>query len=371
MRARRAAFVLPAIALSATACARPGDAASGGTIQIRQIGTIGSDGGDGALSSIPTSIARDAAGRWLVAAPAQAAAEPVGVYAPTGEFLGRIGTVGDGPGEFRRPTHVLRAWSDSLLILDREQRRVSVLSPTHAYARSFALAPAAQNAEPAQGGQFFINAPSHRRDSAGASVFRFSRHGEETGAYGAGDEPCPPRECSWTGAREIVPDRDGVWLVSQYFSFSVSHWSYDGRITRRMEIDAAWFPPYDSLSGPTPDRPPQSSITGAWLDRDGRLWIIGFAADPQWYRGLGPVQADEGGLEYYPMTQRNDVLNAIIEVRDTARGDVLAFRRFDDAAFLLPIGDNFVGRIRESDDGWVLVDVLEVRLVERRLAETP
>lgn len=356
---RRHAHVTIAVALLASMGCHPKDKLPG-RIDIQNVATLGSDGGAGALSSMPESIIRDSAGHFLVATPNQASAEPVGIYDSTGQFLGRIGGIGSGPGEYQEPALLLRGAHDSIFILDNAQRRMSTLSPALMYVRSQSLPTRIQDAALGPNGELIASTPGYRSDSSFRPVFAFTKDGNAERSYGDAAGKCGP-DCSWRLARIIIPDRQGIWLVSRFFAFSVEHWSADGRLLRRLNIQSDWFAPYDSLLMPTPDRPPQAVITGAWLDGAGRLWIIGNAPDPDWQEGLGPERPGEGGLRYFPIEHRNRALDGIIEVRDTASGARLAFRRLDDAPFLIRAGDQMIGHLYENDAGWVLVDLLRVK----------
>ena len=339
-----------------TACRdEPG---GGPNIEIRKLGTIGSDGGEGALSGLPTSIARDSAGRWLVAS----SAELPGVYSPSGRFLGRIGAVGDGPGEYRRASFIVRSRGGTILIVDEPSRRLSTLSPGLEYLSSVILPTWPHDAVPAPDGGLLINAPSFDRGASGASVLHVTSAGTVAKAYGTTGRACA-RRCSSERARLIVPVRDGVWLVTRFFTPEAERWTSDGRRAAAFDIQSDWFRAYDSIRGPTPIRPPVPMLTGAWIDGRGRLWTLGQTADPQWPKGLGPLQqAREGGDSLYPVKAPVDVFNAFIEVRDTADGSLLARRRLDDAYYLMHIDGNVIGRVRETDDGWVLVDLFEATM---------
>ena len=335
---------------------------AGPTIQLQSIGAIGSDGGEGALSSGPSSIARDSAGRWLVATPSQASPELPGIYSPSGRFLRRIGTLGDGPGEYRRVSHIVRTRGDTILFVDEAARRLSVLSPGLAYVTSVPLPTWPHDVSAAPDGGLFISAPSFDRSAAGPAVLHVTRQGVVEAGYGATDRPCAQR-CSSERARLMAPTADGVWLVARFFTPVVERWTLDGRRNAVFEIHSEWFPPYDSIRGPTPERPPAAMLTGAWIDGHGRLWTLGQTADPEWKNGLGPAEhAREGGGLRYPMTVPTDVVNAFIEVRDTVTGSLVARRRLDDAYYLMHIDGNVIGRVRETDDGWVVVDLLEVSM---------
>lgn len=59
------------------------------------------------------------------------------VIAPSGELLDTLGQRGKGPGEFKQFTSLVLSRGDSLYILDEQNRRVSVFSPSGTIVRSF------------------------------------------------------------------------------------------------------------------------------------------------------------------------------------------------------------------------------------------
>lgn len=67
------------------------------------------------------------------------------VFAQDGSRSMRIGTEGDGPGEFRDPVELHRLGADSVVVWDWGQGRATVLTPALTYARSFTLLPSVPN----------------------------------------------------------------------------------------------------------------------------------------------------------------------------------------------------------------------------------
>ena len=62
------------------------------------------------------------------------------VIGPSGELLDTLGQRGRGPGEFKQFTSLVLSRGDSLYILDEQNRRVSVFSPSGTIVRSFLVA---------------------------------------------------------------------------------------------------------------------------------------------------------------------------------------------------------------------------------------
>lgn len=61
------------------------------------------------------------------------------IFDASGRFVTRIGTSGDGPGEFRAPTEILTTPGDTLLVWDRRAQRLTWFSPSGAVERELTL----------------------------------------------------------------------------------------------------------------------------------------------------------------------------------------------------------------------------------------
>jgi hypothetical protein len=77
-----------------------------------------------------------------------------------GSFLGEVGGVGDGPGEFRRLTSLKRYGTDSLVAFDADLRRISIFTTDGDFARSIQLRQPGPEplhaAYPLSGGNFVV-----------------------------------------------------------------------------------------------------------------------------------------------------------------------------------------------------------------------
>lgn len=76
---------------------------------------------DAARALVPSGVTTDAFGRVWVA---DEAAHRILWYSPDGTRLGEAGTLGSDPGQFRRPTDLVRLGSLGVAVLDVENRRV-------------------------------------------------------------------------------------------------------------------------------------------------------------------------------------------------------------------------------------------------------
>ncbi len=98
------------------------------SLQFERITRLGVEDGEGALEAFPLDVARDESGRFYVLSAARSAPA---VFDSDGKFLSRLGRVGQGPREFRWPLEVVVLPGDSLLVIDGENQRMTILSATH------------------------------------------------------------------------------------------------------------------------------------------------------------------------------------------------------------------------------------------------
>lgn len=90
---------------------------------------------EGGIYGAPIAADRDSGGRTWVVVSEQL---PM-LFSETGEFLGRVGSLGEGPSEFRAVSEVVHAAHDSVAFVDVGNSRVSVWSSTSAMHRAISV----------------------------------------------------------------------------------------------------------------------------------------------------------------------------------------------------------------------------------------
>ena len=270
------------------------------------------------------------------------------LYDEHGHFIDTLGRSGAGPGEYRRPQLILPYRSDSIIVLDRENGRATVLDSTYRVARSFPMIfPVLWGAALTDGSL----ALAHGTGVPGSRVARFGPEGESLD-----EKPWSLEQSRGAAFRSpwlhVGAEPDGTWwTLSLNLRFEFRR--YDGRDS----LLAAWtfppelLPPYEEDQIRTPTRPPQPSIWSAVMDSRDRLWTFAAIADSQWAEGLGPPQKGEGGQEYHPTIDQDAVSDALIIVSEAATGRVLASWRLDSLPGA-PIEPGVVLDGTEDDDGW-------------------
>jgi hypothetical protein len=348
-RARRA-LTLPAFFL--TAAVNCGTPAPQGTIVLDSLLTIGDTAGPGFLPSHPRGMARDSSGRFILTLP-WAGEEPPFVFGSDGRFLARVGGVGEGPGEFRRPQLAFVGASDSLFFVDRQVARLTVYDAELRFVRT-APFPLFSDAVRLPDGSFVITT------LVGPTSFVLQRVGADGTAgarFGQIESPCPRIMCGSTDPRRLSVTSDGrLWAAWWMLRYRISEWSPDGTELSSLAPRSDWFEPYDQPSNPAPDTPPNPMVNAVGQDSAGRVWVLGKAANPRWQDAFGGTFVSEG-QRLHRVTGR--LYDGIVEVLDPRSGTRLALHRFDrDPWFWLP-GD-LIGAVRQSPEGTILVDVYRV-----------
>jgi len=111
-----------------------------------RVGGLGRDEEQQFVEISDATVLRD--GRLLVA---DGRTGLVRLFWPTGDFLGQVGSSGEGPGEFRSPASLNVVRGDSIWIWDRALWRTSLFDSAGAFVRSERYDPTAADLYPMQG----------------------------------------------------------------------------------------------------------------------------------------------------------------------------------------------------------------------------
>ncbi len=242
-----------------------------------------------------------------------------------GRCIGSFGRQGDGPGEYRSIRFVSTDGDGRLAILDR---RLSVLSPD--------LKLEASRAIPGKIQAFRMVSLSH----GNWLLNNYSLPGR---AFWILDSDLSPLRTFGDSVLtdsddlqyQLFPDSEGgFWAAKVSYRFELDHYSSDGVLLKRLSPSSKWFMPWkrDNEREQDPFRQkPRSRITGLWVDTQGRLWIVGIAADAKWH-ATSPALVGSSSEKDYKMPTSADWLtlyDTMIEVIDSSSGTVLASRQYD------------------------------------------
>ena len=298
------------------------------TCEIRLGRSFALEALDDSADGFPAGVRIDARGRFWVLRREDV---PL-VFDSSGRFLRAIGRHGRGPGEYLFPTEILAVPPDTVLVLDGDLRRATVLDRSFRVVRMLAL-------------------PMHFR---GPIVLSWPRRVVGSGAVSTADEAGRPlHELSFAssskavvtrsfgadvGARQVywvsttfhsltVPENGAFW-AGWMFGYQLTQFAVDGRPLRVLTRQPEWFKESSQGGFGTPSTPPPSFLVGLEEDRQGRLWTFVRVPSKSWKAawpalppGTREVSARSIAVE--------KLYDTIVEVVDPRAGRVIARRTFD------------------------------------------
>jgi hypothetical protein len=173
----------------------------------------------------------------------------VRMFGPFGDFLGQVGSPGEGPGEFRAPASLNVVRGDSIWIWDRALWRMSLFSPEGTFVRSERYDPTAAGLYPMRG----MWPESVRLDGQGSRLIRLIRKSMMKASGGV--------------------DQDSIGLaVHRYGAETVE---LTGILPReeQVEVEAPW--------GPTTLTPPLAAGPRIALGSQDDLACVGHGSAPE------------------------------------------------------------------------------------------
>jgi hypothetical protein len=329
------------------------DACPDCAIRLEYVATIGEGTGEGALDEQLQFVARDDRGRFIVTSNVEAL--PF-LYDSSGTYLGRLGSEGEGPGQFTSASAV-HSVADSLYVLDRGQGRILVFDGELSFVRTISGLAPYYAAVSLPGGLLMAN----NSRPTGPPLTVYDAEGEIVATAGDTVVADPVFAHLHQPRRIASSSSGGAWAVKSFFMPVVREWDAAGKLLREFALDVDWYEPYETIRNPGPETPPSPRVTGIWEDQEGRVWITGTAADERWAAGLGESRRGEGGIEYYPIDDIARTLDAYVSVLDAETGQVLHQRRFD--RVFLGIDPTLVIEPRPDDLGFQPLLVHRLTLV--------
>jgi len=349
-------------------------------VQLTRVVTLGDSAGPGALGASLYAVARDGAGRYLVAT---GLTNGVGVYDASGRFVRRItigpDTVPDGStgnvanaadsaaAPFRSAAVGLVALgaADTVHLLDERRRKHLVLAP---HAAGYGVVRTRPLPQHPGGSWFALLLPNDEllatgdvpdREHIGLPLHRVTAEGVIGSSFGADVARRVPGEAS--GFRVLAAADSGRVWAAHLSRYRLERWTLDGARDRAIARVAPWFTPPATVRPLGPDSPPRPQLLAVHQDAAGRLWTLARVADPAWRTTLRRV-ADRRGRAAYAAADLERLVDTVVEVFDPACGRLLASQR---APGLLArfIGDGHIAGWRATRGARPRLDVWRVELL--------
>lgn len=270
----------------------------------------------------------------------QSRRNPPTIFDSTGRFVRTIGRNGEGPGEYRAAEIVLIGELDTAYVIDRSTRRMSILSPTWRYVRSFPVPDAAYSAALTREGSFVVSASLSDRARFGKPFHILDQLGNYQRSFGDQGDPVVPGGSPPLVRIVTKATSAGFWSVSALGQYSIEHWTSDGNRLSALRRTTPWFrqenKPRYTFSA---DVPPSPFIISAVQDSSGLIWTSILVHDARWREVVRWDNQKTGELASVPtITDRDLAYDVLIEVIDPVKGVLLTTHRLDEswAAFAAP-----------------------------------
>jgi hypothetical protein len=156
-----------------------------------------------------------------------------------------------------------------------------------------------------------------------------------------------------------VDPNGGFWSARGLLRYELQQWSAPGVLANTYELSTAWFPTTLRQQAASPTSPPSAFLSAMWVDSVGTVWIVGGAADPEWYTAIGSEKVSQGDHEVYPVLDIDGLYDTMIERWDPKTQKLLFSERLD-KAYLVSAGPWLLGHQTENGDGFVKVEVVRV-----------
>jgi hypothetical protein len=260
-------------------------------------------------------------------------------YDARGHYVGTLGHLGDGPGEFRGVQAIEAARGDSIAIY--RYPRLTVISTQSGRGRSLTHTTdiEAYRMLMLPDGSALVQNSGERA----AAFVVVAPSGKTTRTFG----PTAARIDMGDGrmfdavAQQFVlalSPSGGFWAAAQNYHHWLEHWTNDGTSMLRIDRKPAWFAPYDHVAYAEYAHlgaglvPPVSMTLGLWVDSAAHLFVVGRVADSRWHKdpAAKPPAPGQGHNPNDPMTGGIDrYYDGVLEVYNEKTGALLGSWRAD------------------------------------------
>jgi hypothetical protein len=242
---------------------------------------LGTADGPGSAPGVPLAVKVDGRGRFWVLFSLQL---PV-VFDASGRFLAELGSRGAGPGEFLAPVGLVMLPGDSVLVLDVDNARATLVTPSLEIGRSIRLpGPLSDGVATEWPARVLMTGDVRTPERPGMPLHEVNMSAttaEIARSLVSGPAELRPGPAAAVHQRLSSLKSSGVWFFDP-LRYRVARWTSTGALTEDLERTPSWFP---SPSRPTigsPDVPPAPFVDAVEEDDTGLLWVFSRVAAPGW-----------------------------------------------------------------------------------------
>lgn len=211
---------------------------------------------------------------WLI----QSGQLPV-VFSPDGRFLGRFGSIGEGPREFRHPVTVFNVPGDSVAIVDAGNRRVTIVGPGRVVGRTVRMSYTIYRAEVVRWPDLImVSSVIPTPERAGWPLHFVDLSGSEMGVSASFGSTQTVMSGSLKDnlriRRRLSRAGPHFWAVDEY-KLHARRWSGSGDLLEERSTYLEWFGEPLDIESNVPE-----AVDGLHYDSEtGLLWIVASDVD--------------------------------------------------------------------------------------------
>ena len=321
------------------------------SIELREVVRLGADDDPASIrpdvSNWPCMVAQLSDHTWAVSG--LVGGGELAVYDSTGALVRTIGRSGRGPGEYGTNLHVVVGPEERVSVIDNSYLRVTVLHDAQPL-RTIGLTRRIQSLALLEGGKLLVHGRPLDASDTGHPFTLVDVEAGELLSFGERDEDLGDLD-QWVVGSGY---KGGFWAASGW-KYQLHRWANADSLEYTLVRDnVEWFPLDNAYSDDMyVSEPPSSWFSHMWETQGGLLWTFSLIPDENW--SPEPPQ-----LSSPAWNER--VFDTMIEVIETAAGEVLAQLRFENT--LAPVcGNEMMYTAEETELGDVRVVVFEPRLV--------
>lgn len=301
----------------------------------------------------PYMFARDSRGRLLFNDPFGQLG--VRVFSRDGRYERTVGKKGQGPGEFLQITGIVIGPQDTIHVYGNAHW-VFDAQGTHIRTTSTPGLMMPRGVVQLSGGGVVLNGTVSTPEAFGHPYHLVGPGGSVTRSFGLASKEASRGH--WSLLRVLAAAGTNEFLAGRVNSYTIELWSTDGRLRRVVRRMVEWYPDWIDWDSDAGLAPPPPRLMALAVDSVGLLWTVSLVADARW-KPLVRGGAERRMLTTGELVQRFD---AIVEVIDLSRGQLVASQRFPQMLLAMPAPGLLVG-ISEDESGEVVVGTWRARLL--------
>lgn len=291
----------------------------------------------------PLAIARDRAGRYLVAA----GGPILKVFSQDGTLLREMDRPQGATEGFGWIRNVFVGPSGNIHVVDQSSRRQVVLTPSLVATKVDTIVGRLMGSPIADVKDrsimnMYVPSPDlaphvvHLVD--GKAILR---------SFGTAGDEVLRLDLESTVERRLAYESDSTFWVARVNEYRIGRWTAGGRHIHDLVREPKLFAPWTEDLGPSMSTPPVSKIRAMQVDAErDELWVLVQVPDARWKSTVQIVTTSEGS--FYVPKSYNEYWDTIVEVIDLNKRLVVASQRLD--PLLLGFADNRLSYSLDASD---------------------